>query len=128
MILKYTLAWAGLVVIGVLNGVAREAGYGRFMGELAAHRLSTLTAVILSGLYTWGLTLQWEMASGRQAAAIGLIWFFLTMAFEFLFGRYVMKLEWDRLLGDYNLSRGRVWGLFLLWIVVVPWLAFRWQS
>ena len=43
----------------------------------------------------------------------------MTVAFEFGFGHFVAGHSWQRLLGDYNLLEGRVWLLFLLWILVV---------
>jgi hypothetical protein len=47
MILKYIAFWIPLVIIGIINGTAREAGYGRFVNELLAHQISTVTAIIL---------------------------------------------------------------------------------
>lgn len=49
----------------------------------------------------------------------------LTVAFEFGFGHYVAGHSWDKLLADYNLLRGRVWSLFLVWIAVMPYVIFK---
>ncbi|MEW6572415.1 MAG: hypothetical protein AB1374_02110 [Bacillota bacterium] len=46
IILKYTVAWLPMVVIAVLNGSIREAGYKKFLGELSAHQLSTATEML----------------------------------------------------------------------------------
>jgi hypothetical protein len=40
-----------MAAIAVANGMAREAWYGRNLGELRAHQVSTLSALVLSGLY-----------------------------------------------------------------------------
>ena len=57
--------------------------------------------------------------------AIGLIWLGLTVAFEFLFGRFVAGHSWIRLLQDYNILAGRVWSLLLLWVALAPYLFTR---
>ena len=125
MIVKYTIAWVGLVVIAIINGVIREKGYKRFVGELRAHQVSTLTAIILFGLCTWILSLIWKIQSAGQAMTIGLIWLALTVAFEFLFGHYVMKHPWSILLKDYNILKGRLWALVLIWITIAPYIFYK---
>jgi len=44
----------------------------------------------------------------------------MTVAFEFLFGHYVMGHSWHRLLQDYDLHQGRVWVLVLAWTAFGP--------
>jgi hypothetical protein len=117
-----------MVLIGILNGVIREAGYKRFLGELLAHQVSTVTGVILFGLYVWALSHRWRIQSSNQAVAIGLIWLVLTVAFEFLFGHYVMGHPWSRLLHDYNILEGRTWLLVLIWITIAPYVFYRLRS
>jgi len=128
MILKYTALWIGLVIIAIINGTIREVGYRRFVGELPAHQVSSITFIILIGIYTWLWNLKWRIESSRQSIAIGLIWLTLTIAFEFLFGHYVMKHPWSRLFHDYNLLKGRVWALVLLWTAIAPYVIFKLRS
>ena len=125
MIRIYTLAWLGLMVIGVTNGVIREFSYRRWVGELAAHQISTVTAILFFGLAVWLLERRWPLASNGQALAIGLIWLGLTLAFEFLFMHYARGIAWSRLLHDYNVLEGRVWAFVLLWVLVAPLVVHR---
>jgi hypothetical protein len=122
LIFKYILAWIGMVVIAVLNGTLREWGYKPFVGELVAHQISTVTAILLFGIYIWLLTGIWTLESTKQALTVGLIWLGLTIAFEFLFGHYIAGHSWSRLLTDYNIFAGRIWVLVLIWIAVAPML------
>ncbi len=122
---KYVLAWFPMVAIAIANGVVREAWYGKYLSELAAHQISTLIAVILFGVYIWFVVRIWRPASAVQAIAVGLLWLATTVAFEFLFGHYVVGHSWERLLHDYNLLAGRVWLLVLVWVTVAPYLFFR---
>jgi hypothetical protein len=117
---KYVIGWLPLVVIGILNGVLRQAGYGKYVAELTAHQISTLTGIILMGLYIWWLTRIWKILSSGQAVAIGLIWLGMTVVFEFGFGHFVMGHPWKKLFNDYNILEGRVWALVLIWITIAP--------
>ena len=125
MILKYAAAWLLMPIIGIINGVIRQYGYSNALGELRAHQVSTVTGIILFGLYVWALSLLWKIRSSAEAIAIGLIWLTLTIAFEFLFGHYVMKHPWSRLLHDYNLLEGRLWVLVLLWVTLAPYVLYK---
>jgi len=122
---KYVLAWFPMVAIAIANGALREASYGKHLSELTAHQLSTLTAVILFGVYIWLVVRFWRPASAETAIGIGLLWLVMTIAFEFLFGHYLAGHSWERLLHDYNLLAGRVWLLVLVFVAVAPVLFFR---
>ncbi len=49
MILRYAAAWLLLMIAAVANGAVRELVYRPAAGELAAHQISTLTAILLFG-------------------------------------------------------------------------------
>lgn len=122
---RYLLAWLPMIVIGILNGGLREMLFRKWLPELRAHQVSTVTGIVFFGLYIWFLTGRWPLASGAQAVAVGLLWLALTVAFEFLFGRYIGGHPWSRLLHDYDLRAGRLWPLVLLWLTIAPYLFYR---
>lgn len=124
----YAAAWLGLAVIAILNGTVRQKVYGPFMSELSAHQVSTIVGLCLFGVYIWILTGFRQIRSTRQAITIGGMWLLMTVAFEFLFGHYVMGHPWHRLLHDYNLLQGRLWSLVLAWTAVAPWVFHRIRS
>jgi uncharacterized BrkB/YihY/UPF0761 family membrane protein len=128
MILKYLIAWFPMVIIGILNGVLRKACYETALGELRAHQVSTLSGVILFGLYIWLLSRQWHLESSQQAFLVGVIWLLMTVGFEFLFGHFVAGHSWNRLLHDYNIFEGRLWVLILIWITIAPYCFYRLQD
>jgi hypothetical protein len=125
---KYVLAWMPMVFIAIINGAIREGWYGKHLSELQAHQLSTATGVLLFGVYIWGLIRLWRPESVGQALTIGLVWVGMTVAFEFLFGRYVAKRPWRELLHDYNLFAGRVWLVVLVWITIAPYVFYQLQK
>jgi hypothetical protein len=124
---KYVLLWIPMVFIAIANGLVRQAWYGRHLSELRAHQISSLTGLILFGLYIW-LSLRWfRPATAAQALVIGFLWLGLTVAFEFLFGHYVAGHSWSQLLRDYNIRAGRLWVMIPLWVTLAPYLFYRWQ-
>jgi hypothetical protein len=124
---KYFLAWIPMVAIAIVNGSIRQAWYGNHTSELAAHQISTLSGVLLFGLYIWAVMRRWRPASSRHAWTVGLLWLGLTITFEFLFGHYVAGHTWERLLADYNLLAGRVWLVALVWVTIAPVVFYRLQ-
>jgi hypothetical protein len=125
MVGRYLLFWPVLAIIAIINGSLRQFTYGRHMAELAAHQLSTVTGIVLTGATVWALNRVWPIGSARAAWIIGACWLLMTIAFEFGFGHYVAGHSWSRLFADYNLAEGRVWSLFLAWIAVLPYLTWK---
>lgn len=121
----YTLFWFVLAMVAVVNGVVREATYGRKLSDLRAHQLSTLSGILLCTIAVWAFSLAFPIESGRTAIFIGLLWLGLTVAFEFGFGRYVAGHSWRKLFSDYDLLSGRVWCVFLVWILFLPYTIYR---
>lgn len=128
MTFRYVLAWLPMLLIAIANAALREAWYGKHLSELRAHQLSTATAILLLGVYIRTVVQMWRLKTSSQAWTAGLIWLGLTVAFEFLFGRYVAGHSWGRLLHDYNLLAGRVWVVLLVWIATAPYVFHRLQK
>lgn len=124
----YPLAWFGLVILAIANGALREKTYGLHMSELAAHQLSTLTGVVLFGLYIYLLTGFFRLESSKQALLIGTLWVGMTVVYEFIFGHYAMGHSWEKLLYDYNIFKGRVWIVVLICSQFFPYLFYKMRS
>jgi hypothetical protein len=107
-VLIYTASWFGLAILAILNGALREKVYGRFLGELSAHQLSSFIGIGLFTSYIWVLTGVCRIESSGQALVIGAVWLVMTILFEFGFGHYIMGHPWSRLWHDYNLFKGRL--------------------
>lgn len=113
------------MAIGVANGILRVETYGLHMSALAAHQLSTFTGVVFSGVAVWLLWRRRPLDTARKAWLVGATWLAATVLFEFSFGRLVVGHSWSTLLADYNVLRGRVWLLFLVWVLVLPAICYR---
>lgn len=123
--MRYLLAWFVMLLVSVANGTLRDFTYGDYVSELHAHQLSTLIGIILLGLVIRAYVHRWPPASAHQALFIGLFWTALTVAFEFLFFHYAAGHPWAELLANYDLLRGRIWVLLLVWVALAPWLFYR---
>ena len=124
--LNYFLAWFGMMVLAIANGALRDLAYGPRIGDLPAHQISTQTLIIALAGYTWLLNRVWPIRSARQAWAIGLMWFVMTEAFEIGMG-FLTGVSWDRQIQAHNLFAGQVWLLIPLWVLVAPYVFFRYS-
>jgi len=122
--LKYLLLWFPMLLIAVANGTVRDLGYKEHMGELAARQLSTITLVLLLGIYIFFVIKKYPPQSSSQSLGIGLFWMVLTLGFEFGFGLY-RGTSWTTLLDDYNLTKGHIWVLIPIWIALAPYIFFK---
>ncbi len=125
MTLKYSLLWFALALIAIANGILREQTYGKLISELSAHQISTLTGIVFSGMFVFYIHQIWRIESSSQAWLIGSIWLTATILFEFTFGHYVAGHSWSHLLNDYNIFQGRIWSLFLMWVLLMPVIMYR---
>lgn len=125
MILKYVLAWFGMMLLAIINGGIRDFLYKPYLGDLAAHQISTVVLMVLFAGYFWFLTAIWPIRSSSQAWIIGGIWFLMTEVFEFGVGRLIEKDSWSTLFHAYNVFAGQVWILIPLWVLIGPYVFFR---
>ncbi len=128
MVLRYVVFWFVLMLVAVGNGILREATYGKNLGELTAHQISTVSGIVLTGVVVYSVSRAWPLKSSTQAWMIGISWLLLTVSFEFIFGHYVAGHSWDRLLQDYNLLAGRIWLVFLIWVISMPYFFYKFSG
>lgn len=119
MKLSYFLLWMPMIVIAILNGSFRQFVMLPRMPETLAHQVSTLMLMVLCGVYVWLIFPRLGISSSGQALMLGLVWALLTIAFEFSMGLLAHK-SWSVMLHDYDLSAGRIWPVFLMWLAALP--------
>jgi len=124
MILRYFLAWFGMMAFAIVNGAVRDYAYKRQVGDLAARQVSTAILILLFAVYVRVFFLRWPLRSAGQAWVIGSMWFVMTEVFEFGIGLMTGR-SWSELMHAYDLSAGQVWILIPLWVFAGPYVFFR---
>ncbi|HXT68745.1 MAG TPA: hypothetical protein VN700_03265 [Vicinamibacterales bacterium] len=122
---RSTAIWSGILVIAIANGAFRQGILIPRLGDAVGHVISTLMLSAAVIVVAW-LTIGWIGPTGDlNPWGIGIYWFALTVAFEFLAGHYLFGTPWPVILSDYNVLKGRIWPLVLLATLVAPALATR---
>ncbi|WP_347158700.1 hypothetical protein [Pontibacter chitinilyticus] len=121
---KHFILWLPMIVLAFANATLRQLVLVKQFDELRAHQLSTVTLIILCAAYVWFVFPLLAFHSAREALFVGAIWVVLTVLFEFSLGR-LTKHSWSYLLQDYNLSAGHIWPLFLLCLLLLPYVYFK---
>lgn len=123
-LLLYSVSiWLGMILIAIINAVIREKTYRKIVSELAAHQISSILMSIFIMLMSYFFFL-WVTVpySTIDLWTIGSLWLLLTIGFEFIFGHFIMKHSWKRLLADYDISKGRLWILVLIASLTAPYI------
>ena len=118
------LALLALIIVAeVVNGTVRTLAVVPLVGDFTARQIGTVTGCVLIGLVAWFGSPWLKAGSPRDQWAVGVLWLTLMMGFEVAFGRLVAGASWQRLAEDYNLARGGLLGLGMLWLLCAPRLA-----
>ena len=124
----WLVAWSGMVVVAMGNGTFRAAVTQPLLGETAARQLATVLLLAALFAYHWWLERRFPLPSRGAAVQVGVAWTLMTLAFELGFGRFVEHLTWSAVLADYDVSRGRIWVLVPLWLLIGPATVRRLQT
>lgn len=127
-LLRGAAVWLLLMGVEVAHGIARTALLAPRTGDFKARQISVFTGSALIMAITY-LTIRWIGNRNKSTLLqLGLFWVLLTLLFEFVLGRKVLHLSWQRLLSDYNLRKGGLQPIGLLLMTVAPLLTERLQS
>lgn len=107
--------WLCIAFLAILNGIVRERLLVPTIGKAAALPMSGVILCIVILLVTYFLFPWFGRISSKTCWLIGLIWLLTTLAFEFLFGHFVIGKTWAQLVQTLNIFSG---DLFLLALVV----------
>jgi hypothetical protein len=121
--IRATFVWIGLFILAFVNGALREIGIKKFLGlgEPIAHQLSCLTGLILWTSFVWSLWQWLKIKSFSEAGSVGLGWFVATAFTEiFLINKFMGKMDWNEIAQTYNVARGELWPLVLIWLGLLP--------
>lgn len=117
--------WLIFAIITVFFGAFREIVFipaTGLDGNLARALLLPLAFFYIFGITYLFLNKTKVPFVPKDLVWIGTLWLVLTILFEFSFGSLVMGHSLEKLLDDYNLLEGKTWGLFLICLLVAPYI------
>lgn len=117
------VVWFIFVIVAIINGGIRNNVYKPYVGDLTAHQISTIIFIIAILIITY-LILKFSniQLSDSKSIIMGFIWLLLTIFFEFIAGHFIFGNSWDKIVGDYNILKGRIWSLVLLTTFLAPYI------
>jgi hypothetical protein len=125
IVIRSLAIWLVLICAEILHGILRAIVLVPIVGEFRSNQIGVFTgsAIILAIAY---FTIRWIGAQlPKELLLVGLIWLVLTVAFEVLFGRFVVGLTWERIASDYDVMNGGLMPLGLLMLFFSPMIAAK---
>ncbi|MFL5740403.1 MAG: hypothetical protein ACJ75B_09320 [Flavisolibacter sp.] len=121
--LRAAITWLLFIPIVFINATIRELVYKPFVGELAAHQISTVLASAAFFILAYlRFRNHVQTVSKSSLFLIGCMWLIMTVLFEFALGRFVTGASWNKIFYDYNILEGRIWILLLITLLVTPFI------
>lgn len=123
IVVKALGIWLVLIAAETLHGIARAIFLVPHLGEFRSNQIGVFTgSVIILGIAL--VFVRWLGATrSSQLLGIGALWLGLTLAFEFLFGHFVLQASWERLAADYNVLEGGLMPFGMIVLALSPWVA-----
>lgn len=114
------LIWLALLVVAFVNGALREILLLPFLGRWGqiASVLILIAALVLGAW--WMVRRTRPRRPLRDWFLVGLLWVFLTLAFELLFFHYIAGVPWDALVAAHDPRQGGTFGVILLALLLAP--------
>ncbi|MBX9600984.1 MAG: hypothetical protein K2X35_08270 [Bryobacteraceae bacterium] len=107
-----------------VHGILRQAFLAPVVGDFPARRITFFTGMALILAIAWWLSPFLAAPHRRSRLLVGLAWAVLTLGFEVGLG-VLLGYPAERIREDYDLRRGGLMGLGLLWMLFAPELAAR---
>ena len=120
MLLRALAIWCGLLMVAFVNGAVRVIWLMPTLGDSAAHLLSALILSTVVIVVAWRAIAWLQPHSVNEALLIGDEWVLMTITFEFVAGYYLFGASWDELLAQYDVSRGEMWVLVPITMLMAP--------
>jgi hypothetical protein len=123
MAIRSLAIWLLLITAEILHGIARGIFLVPHVGECRSSQIGVFTGSLII-LAIALVSVRWIGATrSSQLLGIGGLWLVLTLAFELLFGRFVVGASWERLATDYNVLKGGLLPFGMVVLALSPLIA-----
>ncbi|MBU2039028.1 MAG: hypothetical protein KKH95_07775 [Gammaproteobacteria bacterium] len=105
-----------------LQGIVRAAVLVPRLGKKTALKISAITGSLLAFLLCAWMIPKTSLNSAADLLLAGVILAAFMALFDVLIGRWVMKLNWEKIGRDFNPANGNYLSIALLLLITYPWL------
>ena len=114
-----------MVVAAIINGMIRDKFIKQFLGEALSLPTSGITLSGLVFLIAFLFVPHIGLSNPSSYMLVGLSWLGLTLAFEYLFGHYVLGKPWSEINQVFNLAKGNLFTIVVFVTAISPWLVAK---
>jgi hypothetical protein len=120
--------WLLIIVAESIHGTLRELLLKPYVGDLRARQIAVFTGMLIILVVSYAF-IRWIRAETTRALLlVGLLWVALTLAFEFGLGLFVLGYSWERMIEDYDFTRGGFLALGMIVLGLSPLIATKLQA
>ena len=123
--LKAIGVWLIIVIAAICNGLFRDKILTSFIGAKLALPVSGLILSLLVLLVAFIFIPFLNTQQPSIYFAVGILWVAFTLAFELLFGHFVLNKPWQEIIRVFDIRNGDLFTVVLLITAVAPWLAAK---
>ena len=114
------LIWLVIILAESIHGILRTIFLEPFVGDFRARQIAVFTGALFILIIAFVSIRYIRAANQRQLIAVGFLWLVLTVGFEIVLGRAVMKVSWERILSDYDIAAGGLLPFGLIVLTLAP--------
>lgn len=123
IVFRSLVIWFVLIFSEIIHGILRELILAPLVGHFRSNQIGVFTGSVIIIAIAY-FAIRWIGANRLgELLTVGIIWLALMVAFEFLFGRLVVKMPWEELLAGYNIAEGGLMPFGLLVLLFSPVIA-----
>lgn len=114
-----------LIALGeVINGNIRVKLLQKKFTLKSAKKLSFLSGVTIIFIICWVTLPLIAPKNYEDCLMIGSLWFIIMLCLDIYFARYVFKMKWHNILADFNLLKGNLLSIGMLFLLLCPAIVF----
>ena len=125
LVVKATGVWLIIVIAAIFNGLLREKVLTSLIGARFSLPVSGLLLSLLVLLVAFIFVPFFNTQQPGIYFVVGILWVALTLAFELLFGHFVLQKSWQEIIRVFDLRNGDLFAVVLLITAIAPWLAAK---
>lgn len=119
------IIWVLIICAETIHGILRTLLLAPITGDFRARQIAVFTGSLIIFTITY-FSIRWINAVSKvQLFTIGLFWLILTVSFEIALGRFILNFNWERILSDYDLAKGGLLSIGLVFMIFSPFLAAK---